>query len=183
MIFIGKDLIRADIGERFEDKKPFADPRMRQSERRVRQAQIPAIEKIQIEGARSVELVLWRSSQFDFDVLESGEEIERRDPGGEFDGGVKESRGTVRAIHGDGFVDFGAEERAGPIVEGEESPSALLQVGEAVAEVRSQSDSGSHGCCFEFHRQSPLVRQFLSINVLFRVPETGEHLSGSRRGW
>ena len=47
-----------------------------------------------------------RPSRFDFDAEEIGEKIERSGLGGEFDGGVKEWLGAVRAIDGGGFVDF-----------------------------------------------------------------------------
>ena len=75
---------------------------------------------------------LW-SSGIGFDELETGEQIEGRGLGGEFDDRVEEVRGGIRAVHGGGFVDFGAKERAGSIVEGKEPPPPLPQVGEAVA--------------------------------------------------
>ncbi|MFA7343981.1 MAG: hypothetical protein WC003_06730 [Terrimicrobiaceae bacterium] len=106
---------------------------------------ISVIEKIQVEGARSVEFMIRRPPQFDFDVLEIGEQIERRDLGGEFDGGIEEGRGAIRAVHRGSFVDIRAKERAGAIVEGKEPPPALAQVSEAVAEVGSQCDADSHG--------------------------------------
>jgi len=98
-----------------------------------------------------MKLTVWRSSGFGFEELEAGEEVEGRGLGGEFDGGVVEGRGAVRAVHGGGFVDFRAKERAGAIVEGEEPPPGFLELAEAVAEVGSQCDAGSHG--FPFRRQ------------------------------
>lgn len=144
-----------------------------------------------------MELMIWRSPGFDFDELEICQEFEGRGLGGEFDGRVEEGRGAVRAIHGGGFVDFRAKERARSIVEVEEAPPGFAQVAEAVAEVGTQCDAGSHGlrftrrhedtkdCLFEVHCLSFRVRQFqfVSINALFLVPETGVRLSGSRRGW
>ena len=92
-----------------------------------------------------MEFVFRRSSGLDFDALEIGEEIEGRGAGGEFDGSVEERERAWRAVDGGGFVDFGAEEWAGAVVEGEEVATGLLEVTEAVAEVGSQCDAGSHG--------------------------------------
>ena len=86
-----------------------------------------------------------RPSGFDFDLLKLGEEIEGRGLGGEFDGGVKERQGACRAVHGGGFVDFGAKERSRSIMEGKDATSGLPEMAEAVAEVGSQCDAGSHG--------------------------------------
>ena len=82
-----------------------------------------------------MEFVFLRSTGFDFDAEEIGEKIERGCGGGEFDGRVEEGLGAMRAIDGGGFVDFGAEERAGSIVEVEEVPPGFLEVAKAVAEV------------------------------------------------
>ncbi len=114
----------------------------------MRHLYVTKINEVQIEDAGSVKLVLWVSSRFNFDALEIGEEVEGRGLGGEFNGSVEERRGGIRAIHGVGFVDFRAEERAGAIVEGEEPPAGFLQVAEAIAKVGSQCDAGSHGFCF-----------------------------------
>lgn len=91
-----------------------------------------------------MELVFGRPSGFDFDALKIGEEVEGRGLGGEFDGGVEKGQGAWRAVHGGGFVDFGAKEGAGTVVEGEEVSAGLPEMGEAVAEVGSQCDADSH---------------------------------------
>ena len=93
-----------------------------------------------------MEFVDLGSAGFDFDAEEIGEKVERGCGSGEFDGRVEEGLGAMRAIDGGGFVDFGAEERAGSIVEGEEPGPGFPQVGEAVAKVGSQRDACSHGC-------------------------------------
>ena len=100
-----------------------------------------------------MEFVFLRSTGFDFDAEEIGEKVERGCGSGEFDGRVEEGLGAMRAIDGGGFVDFGAEERAGSIVEGEEPGPGLPEVGEAVAEVGSQCDAGSHGLSSSRHRR------------------------------
>lgn len=111
----------------------------------MRYPRIVEIKEIQIEGARAMQRMQWAPARFDFDRLKLNEEIERRGIGGKFDGSIQEGLGAWRAIHGGGFVNFGAEERAGFIVEGKEPPPGLTQVCETVAKIGSQCNTGSHG--------------------------------------
>ena len=81
---------------------------------------------------------------FAFNGLECGEEIEGGQICGEFDGGIEELRRAIRTFHRGGFIDFGAEKRAGVIVEGKKPPPAFLKVTGAIAEIGPQCDAGSH---------------------------------------
>ena len=126
-----------------------------------------------------MEFVDLGSAGFDFDAKEIGEKIERGCGGGEFDGRVEEGLGAMRAIDGGGFVDFGAEERAGSIVEGEEPGPGFPQVGEAVAEVGSQRDAGSHG--FWFTRRHEDAKSLKDKRLLFRAfVSSCESITGAR---
>ncbi len=133
-----------------------------------------------------MELMVRRSSRFGFDVLEIGEQVEWGGLGGEFNGGVEERQGAIRAVHRRGFVDFGAEERAGSIVEGEKPRPGFPQMSETVAEVGSQCDASSHDgfVCLIFsgdrarpacHRVPPVLR--------WPIWRRGGHLWQKSRGW
>lgn len=79
--------------------------------------------------------VIGGASEFAFPELNEGEKIERRERGGEFNGGVEERRGARRAVDGGCFVNPGSEERQVALVKGLQAIFCSAEEFEAVIEV------------------------------------------------
>ena len=111
----------------------------------MRYLKISIIEEVQIQASRFMEAMVWQPPGAGFNGLEDGKKVKGGDECGEFDSGIQKRRGVLRAIDRKGFINFGGKKRSGVLMECKELSACFSEVAQAVAEIGSQCNSGSHG--------------------------------------
>jgi len=83
----------------------------------VRKLKIVAVEEVEVNGSWGVEGVSGWTAHEGFDFLEVLQQVQRRTGGRDLDGGIEEVGGIRRTIERGGFVDLGAQEWPGPVMD------------------------------------------------------------------
>ena len=143
-VLAGEDQPGAQVREGLQDEAAEGHARVRQHEVGGVEDQLAAVEDVEVEGAWGVLFALGGASACLFERGEALEEVMRGQRRVDFDDGVEERGGAGRAVDWGGLVDLRDRRGVRAGVEGEEEVATGLEVGQPVAEIGAEGDTGLH---------------------------------------
>jgi hypothetical protein len=106
--------------------------------------EVVVVEDIEIDRARGVESMFARTPEGLLDALQTGEQVQRWQGAGDFDGRIEKTRRARRAIHRFGLVNAGAYKWPMILVQRiQMSPSGLKEM-KALVQIRTERDANPH---------------------------------------
>jgi hypothetical protein len=139
--------VRSDISERSKHKGSQVESRMRQLQSLFVDSLVAAVEQIDINGSRNVVWMIPFAAQRFFDLNQLLKQARRINAILKFNGRIQKFSGSRFATNGFSLVNRRGKNRWLYICEIENCLSRCPQIPKSIANIRAESDCGSHSLC------------------------------------
>lgn len=143
-LIAGEDEIRPDVGQRLEDEAARGQARVGEIEQFAVDPLLAEVEDVDVDDPRGVSFRRGDAAEAELDGLGGVEQVVGAAGVADLDDGVVEIRRLRRAGDRLGLIDGGLEQAAG-FGDALQQVAGILQVAEAVAEIRAEGDAGGRG--------------------------------------